>query len=290
MPPKIQISTAAKRPHKIWTEKQKIAGYRCCSVKFVPVRRTDLRGILRPEFSGRGYFNRHTMHKIINSMRLLFCALIMTGAGCAQQRSIAIEGGHFDWTTATALMALSREDAPIEPTLKLQLKGSNDAMYFAELAPQSVGQGLREPLIVRKTNGQWLALDVRNDWGGNDWLYASAGPGKGEVWAVLDAAEEDRAWDLVLIHSTDAGQTWKMTALQKASYLGEFSSFVMGSNGQGLLTVTIFEDYTDSIKQGQYKYRTLDDGKTWTGPELEPDNTTPASQISTESRDEPFKR
>ena len=55
-----------------------------------------------------------------------------------------------------------------------------------------------------------------------------------------------------------------------------FDSFCMDRQGHGRLSLYVYRDQAKLRQAGYYHYRTIDGGKTWTGPEHEPDGMLPA--------------
>ncbi len=210
-------------------------------------------------------------------------AALVIMAGCSKAPSVGtVSIEYLNWKAAKPIKELSGSNTSVVPVLKLTNARSSDPIYFAEMTPDSADGGLRHPLIVRKTAGRWTALDADNDWSGNGWQFAATGPHPREIWAVLDHVEEDPGWDLVLMHSTDDGGTWVARPLQKPVYFATFAGFAMTGDGHGTITLKLSEDYTRSIKAGNYKYVTSDGGATWSEPALEPNQLKPAAAAGTD--------
>src|SRR5204863_6906798 len=90
------------------------------------------------------------------------------------------------------------------------------------------------PILARKIDSKRQALALpEKDLVNYDWQYAAAGPGKDEIWAVLDAVEDDPAEDLVLMHSTDGGSNWTSLTFKKPSDRAVYFDFAMSRDGRG---------------------------------------------------------
>jgi hypothetical protein len=198
-------------------------------------------------------------------------------SGCAHQSPRLVDApADVSWNDAKPLASFQTDDGgtkyEIKPWYKLVLDSSAEPFYFALATP--VGQVIgNKPLVARKVAGQWMAMDVLE--GGQSWAFVGAGPSRNEIWTVLDCAEEDRAWDLTLLHSTDGGRTWKWSVLEKIHYTAEFRDFSLGADGRGCITLEL-DDCDCPAKAGYYRYHTTDCGKTWGAPEYEPNILTKA--------------
>ncbi|MHC4800118.1 MAG: beta propeller repeat protein, partial [Planctomycetota bacterium] len=147
--------------------------------------------------------------------------------------------------------------------------GSIDKLVFGDMCP-NVTQS--RPAILVKANDRWLVLPFEGDLlRGHGWEYVGSTPDRIQMFAVLDNQIEDPGWDLVILASSDGGQTWKLrSTLRKVCYYAGFHDFVMDHKGRGRITILLGDDYTDDIKAGLYHYRTTDAGYTWASPEYEP--------------------
>jgi len=147
--------------------------------------------------------------------------------------------------------------------------GNIDTLIFGDFRP-NVTQS--RPAILANIDAQWVVLffegDLLSQYG---WEYVARNHKRTQMIAVLDCQIAGPGWELVILASSDGGQTWELrSTLRKVCYYAGFHDFVMDRNGKGRLTILLDDDYTDNIKAGLYHYRTTDAGYTWTGPEYEP--------------------
>jgi hypothetical protein len=137
-----------------------------------------------------------------------------------------------------------------------------------------------EPLVVAKVRGGWGAITLKDDRLANaEWQFVASGPAAGEIWGVLDDTLTARGKVLLLAHSTDAGETWGVTAIGKPFGAGESDSYCTDKTGRGRLTVYVAGDRRHRARGGYYHLRTTDGGVTWSAPEHEPDALDPAEEV-----------
>ena len=177
---------------------------------------------------------------------------------------------------------------------------------FFGTASNSDGDGGGVALIAEKLGDQMRAIPLEDARLSNpQWMYTGAGPALGEIWGVLDDTGDAPAADLLLVHSTDAGATWHLSAIHKPVNQADFSDFVMDREGHGRLSVYLSADCPDEtpaskrlagprqpgkrkprrdpIKAGSYHYRTTDGGKTW-AMQYEADALTPGGDVPDEDQ------
>jgi hypothetical protein len=147
------------------------------------------------------------------------------------------------------------------------------------------------PVIAWISHQQWTAVSIHDARLKNAaWTNVVAGPAKGEIWGILDQNLDARQRDILLVHSTDAGETFQIQSLAKPSRQADYDSFCMDARGHGRLSVYLDAANDKSAKPGFYHYRTTDGGRTWSSAEYEPDATAPADDVPDEDQpDEPAK-
>jgi hypothetical protein len=216
-----------------------------------------------------------------NGLRWIAAAVLIVASlgGCAHvQRPWFESASDLNWRDAKPLASFETDGQgtkySITADCQLALDSSADPIYFALASPvdQSVGC---KPLVVRKAGGRWMALKAMED--GHGWMFAAKGPGRAEIWAFLDSVQEDRGWDLLILHSTDGGATWKGSGLGKIHYTAEMTDFTLGADGQGCITLRM-DDCACPIRPGYYRYHTADGGKSWSQPEYVSNDLTPAQR------------
>ncbi len=142
------------------------------------------------------------------------------------------------------------------------------------------------PLIVASRKSSQLALSFADSRLRNaEWQFVASGPAKEEVWGVLDDSLNHKGRVVLLVHSTDAGESWSIDSIEKPAASGEYDSFAMAANGRGRLTIYVPPAPKHRGRAGFYHFRTIDGGKTWAQPEHERDSLTPADDIPAD--DEP---
>lgn len=133
-------------------------------------------------------------------------------------------------------------------------------------------------VVLKKLHGQWKIVEFAEA-GHAEWVYAAAITPRKELWGVLDAAGETRAPQLTLVRSTDNGVSWRyFAAVKKPAADAEYAGFAMAADGQGRLSMHIDDDDA-GVSHGYYHYKTLDGGKSWTGPTFEGDDVTEADSL-----------
>jgi hypothetical protein len=134
------------------------------------------------------------------------------------------------------------------------------------------------PVLLKKFGNNWKFIEV-SEARDQEWVYAAACPSRNEIFAVLDAAGDNEADQLLLLRSTDKGSSWQyFSAIKKNTPAAEYAGFSISKTGEGRLTMHLDED-EDDIAHGYYHYRTADGGKTWTGPSFEPDDVVEADSL-----------
>jgi hypothetical protein len=142
------------------------------------------------------------------------------------------------------------------------------------------------PLIIASTKGVRTAVSIADARLNNaEWQFVASGPKSGEAWGVLDDTVTGRGKVVLLAHSTDAGQTWSVSAIDKPFGAGEYDSFSMSADGRGRLTVFVPATKDDAKRAGFYHFRTTDGGRTWSRPEHEPDALDPAEPVDPDGGD-----
>jgi len=167
----------------------------------------------------------------------------------------------------------------------------DDVLYFgqAESYDNNGDVSATAPLVVSRIKGHWRALSLSDDrLPDAEFLFIAAGPKKDELWGVLDDQIGDPSSVLLLAHSTDSGQTWQLTTLNKPNAAGVFDSFAMDKSGHGRVSVYLTKRESHN-RPGYYHFRTTDAGRTWSAPEREPDSMTPADDIPDDEDPEPLK-
>jgi hypothetical protein len=137
------------------------------------------------------------------------------------------------------------------------------------------------PMLLKKFGETWRIVEI-SEAPGQEWVHAAAGPADGEAWGFLDLVNDHpdtKAPQLTLIHTTDNGLTWQyFSAIKKPAPAAYMVDFALSDSGAGRLTLHLLEN-NDPVAQGYYHYKTKDGGKTWTGPNAEPDETTEAESL-----------
>ena len=140
------------------------------------------------------------------------------------------------------------------------------------------------PVLGTRNGQQYKVVKLREAWGADQWHGVFSGPRPADVWGVLDQAsddqggDDDKADDVTLVRSTDAGHTFQVAALRKPCPKAAFADLVMARNGHGRVTLSLAED-CGRFKMGLYHYRTTDGGRTFQRPQFEPDQTHPAEDV-----------
>ena len=138
------------------------------------------------------------------------------------------------------------------------------------------------PVVVKRSANGWKVIEAA-ELPGQEWVYAAAVPAREEVWGILDVSGEPAAGSgtgqLTLLRSKDGGETWQYFAgVKKLNAAAEYAGFSLSKSGEGRLSMHL-EDDTDGVQHGYYHYKTIDGGKTWTGPTPEPDDVVEADSL-----------
>jgi hypothetical protein len=190
---------------------------------------------------------------------------------------------------AVALEKLRTEDTDFD--LRYRIPEGGGTLYVGQLETTDAHDEVTAtaPVIVAKIKGEWRALSLADDrLPDAAFVFIASGPAKSEIWAVMDGDLSDSAEVVLLAHSTDAGQTWKITPMRKPGGVGSYDSFAMDKSGHGRLT--IYLDRKQSAKRpGFYHFRTSDDGETWSKSDYEADHLKSADEIPDDEDPEPLK-
>jgi hypothetical protein len=180
---------------------------------------------------------------------------------------------------ADAVAADDLEKGDWEVDMQSQIPFKDRPIFFGQLATYGTDDKATAtiPVIGFKKDGKLMAMKVDDPRLVNaNWSYVAAGPTTPEFWGVLDASLDDHQPDIVIAHSTDSGDTVQVASLPKPLPAAVFDSFCMDRHGHGRLSLYVYRDQAKLRQAGYYHYRTTDGGKTWTGPEHEPDGMLPA--------------
>jgi len=193
---------------------------------------------------------------------------------------------------AVDLRRAMRADEETDLAYKLQFGRDQLPIYFGELNTyDDDDQPLTSvPIIAQKQGQKWRAIRLDDSHLKNAaWVVVAAGPVRGEIWGVLDqpidmsrsGGGDDLQTDLLLVHSTDAGQTFSLVALRKPYPAAEFDSLCIGGNGRGRISVYLASgDSSDKTRPGYYSFTTSDKGQSWTRGRFEADSLVPAGRVS----------
>jgi hypothetical protein len=223
--------------------------------------------------------------------------VVALAAGCAAASSHPTSATHpaatqphiVHLSSAMPLEKLRREDTDFD--LHNRMQSGGETLYFGQLETTDSQDEVTAtaPVIVAKVKGEWRALSLADSRLPNaEFLFVASGPAKGEIWGVLDDQIADPAEVVLLAHSTDAGQTWRLTTVHKPRGAGSYDSFAMDKNGHGRLTVHLNREQSQN-RSGFYHFRTTDDGQTWSRPDYEPDHLKSADEIPDDEDPEPLK-
>jgi hypothetical protein len=182
---------------------------------------------------------------------------------------------------AAELIKLEKDGA--EATMWYQIKTKRaQRICFGQLETYDDDDNVvtTTPCIAWVSHDHWTAVQIDDSRLKNAaWEAVVAGPSKGEIWGVLDQNLDDRQADVLLVHSTDGGETFDISAIAKPSESAEYDSFCMDEHGHGRLSVYLDAKNEKHAKAGFYHYRTTDDGRTWSQAQFEPDGTAPADDV-----------
>lgn len=214
---------------------------------------------------------------------------LVTFFACAQ-KSIA-QAPHPATLPAERIIRLSdavpldklQTDLDTNFTDKLQPPAVGETTYFGEIDEydedgEDVVAAL--PIIGLHTGETWTALPLLGEGLRNaGWKYVGAGPGKNEVWGVLDTVAGNTRGSFVVAHSTDGAKTFSLTVFHKPCRLAQFYDFAMSRDGIGRISLSLDSD-CGAHKAGIYHFQTNDEGKTWTTqPRYEPDAMKRADEV-----------
>jgi hypothetical protein len=163
--------------------------------------------------------------------------------------------------------------------MQSQIPFKDRPLYFGQLATYGGDDKATAtvPVIGFKQDDKLMALKIDDPRLVNaGWSYIAAGPTTPEFWGVLDASLEDHQPAVLIAHSTDSGTTVQISSLPKPLPAAVFDSFCMDRHGHGRLSLYVYRDQAKLRQAGYYHYRTTDGGKSWSGPEHEPDGMLPA--------------
>jgi hypothetical protein len=193
---------------------------------------------------------------------------------------------------AKPLGDLEQDTMQVNLTDKLSSPQANDTVYFGEIDQYSEDDDQTPiaviPIIALHPGEDWKALPLSGR-GLQDagWKYVGSGPGKKEIWGVLDTAAGETRARFVVAHSTDGGDTFSLRVFQKPCKLATVSDFAMTRDGHGRVTVSLDTECGRS-KPGLYNFDTTDDGKTWSDvPRFEPDAMIRADEVPDDEQPEP---
>jgi hypothetical protein len=185
--------------------------------------------------------------------------------------------------------AFRRGDTDVDLPQVIRFPGASD-VYFGSADTTDADQNITAttPLIVKSLKRGWRALSVADPrLPDAEWVFVASGPASQEMWGVLDNQIGDPGTVLLLAHSTDAGKSWSLNAIDKPFHSGEYDSFAMDKTGRGRLTIYVTRK-TAHGHAGFYHLRTSDGGMTWSSPQYEADALLPADDV-TEDEPEPLR-
>ena len=192
------------------------------------------------------------------------------------------------WTTlsfsdATPLIKLRTPGDSVTLAYKLEPPIVERPIYVGEIEN---GDKQMLPVVLIKQHGQLQALRMEKDWAFDQWTRLIYGPADGEIWGVLDQADENHGEDFALVHSLNQGETWQVGVIRKPCDNASIYDFVMAKDGRGRFTLNLPDQCpgNEKLKPGLYHYRTTDNGKTWSTPNYEPDATKPAEEVPQEEQ------
>ncbi len=145
------------------------------------------------------------------------------------------------------------------------------------------------PIVAWKEGSDVRAVKLDDDrLVGAAWSYVGSGPGREEIWGVLDASLDDTQPGVVFAHSLDGGETWLLTSIEKPDRRAKFDSICLGPDGKGRLTVYLSAPAKSrrARQAGYYHFRTIDGGKTWSAPEHEIDALHQSETVDPDSTEQ----
>lgn len=182
---------------------------------------------------------------------------------------------------ATDLIKLEKDGAEANMLYQIKTKRSQ-RICFGQLETYDDDDNVVStvPCVAWVSHDHWQAVEIDDSRLNNAaWETVVAGPSKGEIWGILDQNLDDRQANVLLVHSTDGGETFQITAIAKPSENADYDSFCMDEHGHGRMTVYLDAKNEKHAKAGFYHYRTTDGGRTWSKAEYEPDGTAPAEDV-----------
>ncbi len=230
----------------------------------------------------------------IACMTLAGCGHSATDEGAAATPATGTASGKTVDLSAGFDLAMVQNTGQVHPLFRLAPPETETAIIFAKTKRMDNGQERNGALILRRegnpatlptgarTSG-WRILELM-DAPNQEWVFATACPSRKEIWGVLDNAGDDRGDQLTLMRSGDGGRTWTyFSAVKKPSSEAICESLVLTDTGAGRLTMFMSTEEPDGRIRGHYyHYRTADGARTWTGPTIEPSDTTDADQCGTD--------
>jgi hypothetical protein len=211
------------------------------------------------------------------------CTHAPVGAAAPHGATVPIQWVTLSLDDAKPLIKMRAGGEQVDLLFKLRPPQIERTLYFGEITN---GDEQVLPVVVTRGGGQYKALPVERSYAFDHWRLVVSGPGEGEIWAALDQDEADRAAEVALLHSTDAGKTWQVGLLRKPCPDCAFADLAMSREGRGRITLALEVDCKDDpkLKSGYYHFRTQDGGKTWAGPVFEPDATQPSEEVPEEEQ------
>jgi hypothetical protein len=215
------------------------------------------------------------------SIGLILLAHLACTAQAATHPSATTQATKLNKANATDLPKLEKDGAEATMWYQIHTKRT-ERTCFGQLETYDDDDNVVTtiPIIAWATHGKWSAIEINDPRLKNAaWTSVVAGPSKGEIWGILDQNLDDRQKDVLLVHSTDAGETFQIQSLAKPSENADYDSFCMDAGGHGRLTVYLDAANEKNAKAGFYHYRTTDGGRTWSSAQYEPDGTAPADDV-----------
>jgi hypothetical protein len=209
--------------------------------------------------------------------------------GCASQTEPAATTSlkTLRLSDAADLQRVMRADEETNLAYKLQFARDQGSIYFGELNTfDDNDQPMTSaPIIAEKVGQKWRAIRIDDSRLKNAaWMLVAAGPGRSEIWGVLDQSVDDSdelQSDILVAHSTDAGETFSLLALRKPDAAAAFDSLCVAPDGHGRLTVYLAAgDASSQVRAGYYSFTTTDKGRSWTRGRFEPDALVTAKMVS----------
>jgi hypothetical protein len=245
--------------------------------------------------------NHPIRSKIFRRSLYALSALLLLGCALAARRSTTAPASQ-PLTTPPRVHRFADEALPIDNfrdadhdvdlTNLISFNPAHSDLYFGQC--DLIGgdnQTLATvPLVVAMQKGAWVALCLADERLRNaEWQFVASGPEDGEIWGVLDDSLDNKGRVILLAHSTDTGQTWTLTSINKPFPDGQYDSFRMDKTGHGRLSIYVPGTDNDPARAGFYHFHTPDRGKTWSAAEHEPDALDPADDVPSDEEPPPLK-